>query len=780
MSTQPEQQQEPCPLGPGETLSQRYSLELFIGEGTFGWVFSALDLSHALRRVAIKVLRPQYAARADMLRRLEERELALLLRIQELHPTPHVVRAREPTVQRHEDLSYLVLEFIDGPSLREVLDRGPLPEPERLRGLGVGLARGLAAIHAAGGVHRDLKPANIRLRGGDVPVIVDFGTALMLWAPRDLTTTGGAPMTPRYASPEQLAGRESTAASDVYAWGVILDEMLTGALPTATGERTPPVKAGGFSWREGHRELRDLVLRCLDPTPERRPTAGELVEVLSAPPVPLGPLPGLQRALGLLARFGVLVLLVLGSNHTIWPPPPPSPWSHRFGDAAAQPAVRMVRDAQGSLFLTGRFNGGMDLGAGPLASKGGEDLLVARLEPDATARWSEGFGDVGSQQARSLAVDPQGRLLVFGDFEETLTLGSQVHSSSRGSALFLARFDADGRPLGSRQWGHGDLMEAAALAVAADGTLTLLGNFTGSIDFGCPQPLVSKGLIDVFLVRLSPEGECVWNRSFGDENYQGAEAVTVDAEGNSAIWGYFVGTLDFGGNSLVNAGPGADGYLAVFDATGHLSWSKRLHIPGSEGAPPLPLIERDYPTWTVQFDPKGELVFVGDMALPASSPPGIHVARFDAHGQLLWKQRLGDSMSMDSAQVALTAGGGLLIAGSVRGTVDLGDGPFSGSEGPGSDLFVLELGKQREFLSARRFRGTAALSVWSVEEGPAGHPIIAGVFEGSLDLGSGLLSTAGDKDLFIAQLAPSARASLSPQTRLSSTSPRVERLVSAR
>jgi hypothetical protein len=163
----------PCPLGSGDVLAQRYAVELLVGQGTFGWVLAALDVATSPpRRVALKVLRPRYASQGDVLRRFERRELEVLRRVEAAHPTPHVVRALEPALLWHGALPCLVLEFIDGPSLRGVLDNEP-PRPlaDVLR-LGSALARGLAAIHAVEGVHRDLKPTNIRLRGGREPVIV--------------------------------------------------------------------------------------------------------------------------------------------------------------------------------------------------------------------------------------------------------------------------------------------------------------------------------------------------------------------------------------------------------------------------------------------------------------------------------------------------------------------------------------------------------------------------------------------------------------------------------
>jgi serine/threonine-protein kinase len=261
----------PCPLGSGDVVAQRYAVELLVGEGTFGWVLAALDVATSPpRRVALKVLRPRYAAQGDVLRRFERRELEVLRRVEAAQPTPHVVRALEPTLLWHGGLPYLVLEFIDGPSLREVLDRESLLPPARVLGLGAALARGLAAIHAVEGVHRDLKPTNIRLRGGREPVIVDLGMTRAFWETQDATRPGLAAMTPRYASPEQLAGREVGPASDIYSLGLILCELLTGEAPLV-GQGPREMLAA----RRGQvpRALLDWVPRCLERDPERRPTA---------------------------------------------------------------------------------------------------------------------------------------------------------------------------------------------------------------------------------------------------------------------------------------------------------------------------------------------------------------------------------------------------------------------------------------------------------------------------------------------------------------------------
>jgi serine/threonine-protein kinase len=254
-----------CPIAPGDVLSGRYTVELLLGEGTFGWVFSAIDsIAAPSRRVAIKVLRPERAKIPEALRRFQDRELALLHRLEQAGPVRHVVRVLEPLLGMHRDLPFIVLELIDGPSLRDRINDGrPFTEVEAAR-IGHGIACGLVALHAAGIVHRDLKPANIRLRGGTEPVIVDLGIATAPAVTVEFTETGKAPMTARYAAPEQLAGRSAGAPCDVYAFGVILEEMAAG------------------------RRLDWIARHCLEREQLRRPSATRIVAGIGSllPPGP--------------------------------------------------------------------------------------------------------------------------------------------------------------------------------------------------------------------------------------------------------------------------------------------------------------------------------------------------------------------------------------------------------------------------------------------------------------------------------------------------------------
>ena len=199
-----------------------YRIVREIGRGGMGMVYEAED-TRLRRTVALKALPAEYArdpVRRERLTR-EARAAASLT-----HPSIATIYALEEL----DGSLYLVSELVRGQTLRHELARGPLP-PERLLPTLIELASGLAAAHAAGIVHRDFKPENIvRCLDGRVKIL-DFGLARLAASEPRLTQTGTALGTPGYMPPEQLAGHDVDARTDVFAFGVVGWELATGVHP---------------------------------------------------------------------------------------------------------------------------------------------------------------------------------------------------------------------------------------------------------------------------------------------------------------------------------------------------------------------------------------------------------------------------------------------------------------------------------------------------------------------------------------------------------------------
>jgi len=200
-----------------------------IGKGGMGVVYEAVQ-SRLGRRVALKVLSPHLAFNASFMRRFHAEAHVLA----KLHH-PNIVTVHDMGV--HGGLPYIVLERVEGRSLRAVVKEGPLPL-RRVLELAGALCDALDCAHAAGIVHRDIKPENILIDGRGQVKLVDFGLAKDL-APdeRAATRTRWKVGTPLYMAPEQRKGPEEVdARADLYSLGVVLVELLTGSAPKRKGD----------------------------------------------------------------------------------------------------------------------------------------------------------------------------------------------------------------------------------------------------------------------------------------------------------------------------------------------------------------------------------------------------------------------------------------------------------------------------------------------------------------------------------------------------------------
>ncbi|NUP75724.1 MAG: Stk1 family PASTA domain-containing Ser/Thr kinase [Sinomonas sp.] len=211
----------------GSRIGGRYEVLSLLGSGGMATVYLAMDTT-LRRRVALKVLHPHLSRDRNFADRFEREAIAAA---QLSHP--HVVSM----LDRGQDggVLYLVMEYVQGRTLRELLDEaGPLA-PKQALALVDAVVDGLAAAHAAGIIHRDVKPANVLLADDGRVKVGDFGLARSLSATSVTDTLFG---TAEYISPEMLTGRGVDARSDLYSTGIMLFEMLTGRLPFSGEERS--------------------------------------------------------------------------------------------------------------------------------------------------------------------------------------------------------------------------------------------------------------------------------------------------------------------------------------------------------------------------------------------------------------------------------------------------------------------------------------------------------------------------------------------------------------
>ena len=263
-------------MQPGSKLSH-YEIHSPLGAGAMGEVWRAMD-TRLGREVAIKVLPEQFTADAERLRRFE-REAKTLASLNH----PHI--AQIFGVDQVGDTCFLVLELVEGETLDERLRRGPLPLDEALD-VARQIAEGLEAAHEAGVIHRDLKPANIRLTPDGRVKLLDFGLAKPALQGRDAPTSTDSVLstehgrllgTPTYMAPEQARAKPIDRRVDIWAFGCVLFECLTGRR-AFEGESMTDVLGAVLHTTPDLATLppgtppavRELLERCLEKDPRRR------------------------------------------------------------------------------------------------------------------------------------------------------------------------------------------------------------------------------------------------------------------------------------------------------------------------------------------------------------------------------------------------------------------------------------------------------------------------------------------------------------------------------
>ena len=279
-------------FAPGTLVAGRYRVTGVAGVGGMGVVYRARDEELGVD-TALKVLRPDLGDDPSVVERFRS-ELRLAREVTH----KNVVRIHD--LGEHEGLRFLTMRYVEGRSLREVLERDGRMAPERAVRIARQVASALEEAHRAGVVHRDLKPGNVLLDADDNAYVTDFGVARSLGGD-GLTRAGAVVGTPDYLSPEQIAGEPVDGRTDLYALGILLYEMLTGELPFRAGSQSEMLaqrlagRARDLSdsgvvvpaW------LRAVVRRLLERSPARRyPDAGALGAGLDrgrAPRVRLSP-----------------------------------------------------------------------------------------------------------------------------------------------------------------------------------------------------------------------------------------------------------------------------------------------------------------------------------------------------------------------------------------------------------------------------------------------------------------------------------------------------------
>lgn len=396
-------------------------------------------------------------------------------------------------------------------------------------------------------------------------------------------------------------------------------------------------------------------------------------------------------------------------------------------------SIAIDTEGDGSIYVVGPFQNSVDFDPGPgvetLVSKGFYDLFILKLDRRGNFVWVKGIGgNLGSDVAKAVVCDPygNGNIFITGDFIGTVDFdpGAAIAnlSSAGSNDNFVLKFDKDGNYIWARAIRGSSNAGSNFLAVDPNGSgnIYVTGLFTGTADFDPGTGvfnLSSNGSFDIFVLKLNGEGDFVWARSVGGDNFDVAYHLALDTINGGHIYltGRFRTTVDFDpgtGTHMVTASGVDDIYILKLNQNGDFVWVNDLGGMGyGEGNALVVDQQIDGGLYlagrigggTVDLDPG-----MGVYNLTSVGVTDLVVCKFDKNGNFLWASQMGGTGSETNATALVKKGGQLYVVGFFSNTIYFNNNSANAAISVGNtDVLLLKLDDLGNFKWAKEMGGLA-------------------------------------------------------------------------
>jgi len=325
-------------------------------------------------------------------------------------------------------------------------------------------------------------------------------------------------------------------------------------------------------------------------------------------------------------------------------------------------------DNGGNSYLIGHFFDYVRFGQIRLNAAGESDILVAKYDPKGSLLWAISAGGVKKEESEGIAVDHAGNCYVTGFFYGSMRFGEFFLTSSGQNDMFLAKIDSDGNVIWAKSAGGQDYGGGLAIATDKSGDIYVSGYFSGDFYFGNVR-LVSAGGSDIFLAKFDTDGNLKWAKRNGGTGWEGGYGVAADEAGNVYVTGGFQSTAMFDSLKLISAG-GSDIFLAKYDWHGNVLWA----VSGAS----IQDFEFGY---DASVDTAGNIYITGcfkntvrfdSVLLIGAGDYDAFIAKYDSTGNLIWATRAGGPTGDYGYGIAVDRSDNIYVSGQFTATASFG------------------------------------------------------------------------------------------------------------
>ncbi|MCB9205410.1 MAG: T9SS type A sorting domain-containing protein [Flavobacteriales bacterium] len=450
-------------------------------------------------------------------------------------------------------------------------------------------------------------------------------------------------------------------------------------------------------------------------------------------------------------------------------------WVSPFSGSNYVEVLDMAQDADGNIIAVGNFIATADFdpsaNTSELASAGGFDGFICKLDPMGQFIWARAVSGTESQSSKGVAIDGDGNIYVTGAFYGTTEFdggpnSNEVTSAASGDAYVL-KLDVNGNFVWVQTFGNLSNQSGDAIVCDADDNVIVAGTFQGTVDFdpgiGTQNLTANGSSADVFFLRLTPTGDFSYVKRFGGTGSDLVRKLSSDMDNNIYFAGHYSATATFTPGSTLNitAEGNTDAIVGKLNSSGALSWARSFGGSQADSGFDVEIDDQGnvyatgYFRWLVDFLPgSGVLQFV------AEGESDGFVVKINNGGTFQWARQLG-GINFDYAQtIAITSASDVVVAGHFYDTADFDPNPNATAEitsVDGPDLFITALTANGDHLWVDHFSGTDDQVAHKLLIDQNENLILAGAFEGTVDFDSGSgteeRTSAGSLDGFILRLS---------------------------
>ena len=381
-------------------------------------------------------------------------------------------------------------------------------------------------------------------------------------------------------------------------------------------------------------------------------------------------------------------------------------WAKSFGGASVDRGYSIDVDALGNVYVTGEFQADVDFnpnsGIFNLSSNGSSDAFIQKLDANGNFVWAKSIGGPSNESGNSIFIDRYDDVYVTGSFKSTVVDFDPSNATfdmiTNGDRdIFIEKLDGEGNFIWAKSFGGPGYDHGNSITADSYGNVFVTGYFSQTVTFDPSSPaftLNSKGLEDVYVLKINSKGEFEWVNSAGGSGYDNGNSITTDVYGNVVVVGSFRNSVDFdpGADPLILTSNGdTDGFVQKLNTYGNLIWAKA--IGGTEADVCYSVATDMNSNIIISGYYKGSVDFYQNPIYPELISNGgkdIFIEKLDDKGAVIWAASMGESMDDESYAVTTDFMGNPHATGYFNATVDFD---------PNSGLFELtSLGLSEVFI----------------------------------------------------------------------------------